>query len=233
MKKIILLVCICLLVLSNSVFSQETTEATRIGADTAQQNLKEISVAKFEDAGFWVTSMPRDQGLIYLRRQPGSPKDKEPITGEEEAGIEEEDKYVMAAKVYFYKRGFNEFGIYPVRPIPVEGVTKTLSVWVVGRNVKHTIKILISDAFGKRSEITLGVLNFSGWRRLTTAIPPNIVQRDYHYGNKAGIKIHGFKIETDPMESYGQYYIYFDGLTANTDLFAEESRDVDDMTDGW
>jgi hypothetical protein len=35
------------------------------------------------------------------------------------------------------------------------------------------------------------------------------------------------------MESYGTYYVYFDGLRAVTDLFAETYRDLDDMTDGW
>jgi hypothetical protein len=48
-----------------------------------------------------------------------------------------------------------------------------------------------------------------------------------------GIKIDGFKIECDPEETFGTYYIYLDGLRATTDLFAEETRDVDDMADTW
>jgi hypothetical protein len=35
------------------------------------------------------------------------------------------------------------------------------------------------------------------------------------------------------MEAFGSYYIYFDDLRAVTDLFAENNRDADDMTDGW
>lgn len=207
--------------------------AEEIGVDSAQQNLKEVSITKFEDAGFWVSAMPRDQGLTELRRLPGGPLDKEPIPGEEEVGIAESDQYVLGMKVYYYRRGLNEFSLFPVRPLPVEGITKTLSVWVVGRNMNHMLSVIITDYFGNRAEITMGKLNFSGWKKLTVAVPPSIVQRDYHYGDRMGIKVLGFRVKTDPLEAFGTYYIYFDDLRAVTDLFAEDSRDPDDIPDVW
>jgi hypothetical protein len=48
-----------------------------------------------------------------------------------------------------------------------------------------------------------------------------------------GLQILGFLIEPDMMEAYGTYYVYFDDLRAYTDLFAEQSRDPDDMVDSW
>jgi hypothetical protein len=48
-----------------------------------------------------------------------------------------------------------------------------------------------------------------------------------------GIRIVGFRIDCDPIEAYGSYYVYFDDLRAVTDLFAENNRDPDDMADGW
>ncbi len=39
--------------------------------------------------------MSPDQGIINVRRFEGAPMDKEPIPGEEESGVEEEDKYVL------------------------------------------------------------------------------------------------------------------------------------------
>jgi hypothetical protein len=47
------------------------------------------------------------------------------------------------------------------------------------------------------------------------------------------LKVLGFKVECDPVETFGSYYIYFDDLRAVTDLFAEDSRDPDDMVDFW
>jgi len=65
------------------------------------------------------------------------------------------------------------------------------------------------------------------------AIPPRIVQDEYHFTQQRGIMLLGFKLEFDMMESYGTYYVYFDDMRATTDLFAEAYRDRDDMPDGW
>jgi hypothetical protein len=86
----------------------------------------------------------------------------------------------------------------------------------------------------------MGKLNFLGWKKLSVSIPPQnpdgrtgIVQRNFHYTNRMGIKVVGFRIECDPIESFGTYYVYFDDLRAVTDLFAEDLRDPDDMSDSW
>ncbi|RKX86474.1 MAG: flagellar filament protein FlaA [Spirochaetes bacterium] len=239
MKKIIIAVFL-VSVIGFAGFAQATSnyagtgiDAAKIGIDSAQQMLKEISVSKFEDAGFWIAAMPSDQGIVAVRRLPGAPAGRKPIKDEEVVGIKEADKYVLGVRVNFYKRGFNSITVSPVRPLPIEGITKTISVWVVGRNYNHTLKMMIEDFMGRKQELTVGKLNFMGWKRLTVAVPPSVIQTEYHYTNQMGIKFLGFKIDFDPMESYGSYYIYFDDLRAVTDLFPEVQRDSDDMSDGW
>jgi hypothetical protein len=113
-------------------------------------------------------------------------------------------------------------------------------MWIVGRNFNHEIKILIQDFFGRNYELYMGKLNFQGWKKLTVAVPPQsddgvhgVIQRNYHYNNQMGLKVTGFRIDCDPMEAYGSYYVYFDDLRAVTDLFAENNRDADDMADSW
>jgi hypothetical protein len=106
-------------------------------------------------------------------------------------------------------------------------------MYVVGRNFNHRLSVVVADYFGNVNVLSMGTLNFSGWKRMTVAVPPTIVQRDYHYNDRMGLQILGFLIEPDLMETYGTYYVYFDGLRAYTDLFAEESRDPDDMIDSW
>ena len=148
-------------------------------------------------------------------------------------GIDVSDSYVIGAKVHFFQRGSHQFMISPVRPIQIEGITKTLSLWVVGRNYNHVLKIVIRDYLGESKELTLGKLNFMGWKRLTVAVPPSINQSEYHFGGKDGIAFEGLKLELDLEETYGQYYVYFDDLRAWTDLFAEVARDDDSMSDDW
>jgi hypothetical protein len=238
-----LMVIALLLCFSGVVFAQQnvevgTPDAQSLGIDAAQQLLKEVSVDKFEHDGYWRSTMSSDTGYVTSRLFTGGPSGKEPIPDEE--GFDIPDNNVLGSRVDFLRRGHTSFTLYPVRPIPIEGITKTISVWVAGRNYNHELKILIQDFFGRPFELYMGKLNFQGWKRLTVAIPPQaedgrngIVQRNYHYNNQLGLKITGLKVECDPMEAFGSYYVYFDDLRAVTDLFAEDNRDPDDMLDSW
>lgn len=208
-------------------------DASKLGLDQAQQKLVEVSVSKLEDAAFWTGAMSLDDGIVTLRSMPGSPLAKKPAEGDVQNRITEQDTRVLGVRVDFYHRGVISFTVHPTAPIPVAGISKTVSVWIAGRNFNHTLKLLIDDYFGRPMEITVGKLTFMGWKKLTVAVPPAITQTDYHFTLKDGIKITGFKIECDPLEAMGTYYMYFDDIRVVTDLFGEERRDADDMTDGW
>lgn len=215
------------------LFAQQPADSADLGRDTAQQRLQEVSISKFEDSGFWRVYMPIDQGVIESRRFEGAPLAKQPIPEEDELGISTPDEYVLGVKASFFRRGTAEIYVQPIRPLQVPGITKTISVFVVGRNFNHRLNVVVGDYFGNVNILEMGKLNFSGWKRVTVAVPPTIVQRDYHYNDRMGLQILGFLIEPDLMETYGTYYIYFDDLRAYTDLFAEQSRDPDDMIDSW
>jgi len=225
------------------ISAQEATvggpDPTRIGIETAQQFLREVTVDNFEHDGFWRSHISSDFGFATSRlfESPGSSR-KQPIPEEEALGIP--DRFVLGTRVDFLRRGHSSVFIYPTRPIPIEGITKTLSVWVAGRNFNHRLYILIQDFFGRHFEFFMGRLNFQGWQQLTVAIPPQaddglsgVVQRNIHHQHYSGIRVTGFRIDFDPMQARGSYYVYFDALRAVTDLFAENNRDPDDMVDGW
>ncbi len=208
-------------------------DASKLGKDQAQQQLVEVSVTKLEDSAFWTGAMAIDDGIVTLRSLPGSPASKKPAEGDVLNKINEQDTRVLGVRVDFYHRGVIDFSVHPTAPLPVAGISKTISVWVAGRNFNHTLKVLIEDYFGRPMELTLGKLTFMGWKKLTVAVPPSITQTDYHFAYKDGIKITGFKIECDPLEAMGTYYMYIDDIRVVTDLFGEARRDADDMTDGW
>ena len=233
-------------VLSLFAFAQENTrdassldqvDASRICVESAEQRLKEVSIDKFENEGSWVCSMSSDEGVIQGRLFDGAPKQKKAIPEEENLNLP--DSKVYGTKVSFYRRGYNSFEVRAVKPIPVEGITKTVSVWVVGRSYPHVLKLLLEDYMGQQFELYVGKLNHAGWKLMTVAVPPQnaagtgIVQKDYHYGTSMGLKIVGFRIECNPWEAYGNYYIYFDDLRAVTDLYEIDLRDDDDMKDSW
>jgi hypothetical protein len=231
----LLLVCCGVLFAQNEVGS---TNEESLGIEEAQQHLKEVSVDKFEHEGFWHTSMSSDSGYVISRLFTGGPSGKEPLA--EEEGMDIPDKSVLGVRVDYLHRGYMHFLIYPDRPIPIEGITKTISIWAAGRNFNHSLTIMVEDFFGRSYELYMGRLNFQGWKKLTVAVPPQaddgrsgIVQRNFHYNNQMGIRVTGFRVDIDPMEALGSYYVYFDDLRAVTDLFAEDNRDEDDMNDNW
>ncbi|MBE6344847.1 MAG: flagellar filament protein FlaA [Spirochaetaceae bacterium] len=241
MKKLIaLFVCLCLVFVVYA--QQETVSLTDpdpeiIGADSAKQALREVSVDLFEREGSWNAKISSDNGVISARLFEGGPSLKEPLQGVENEGVT--DDHVLGLKVEFFRRGINSFYITAARPLPIEGITKTVSVWVAGRNQGHSLYLLVQDYFGNNFELYMGSLAFSGWKKITVAIPPSpdgergIVQQSAYFGDKPGLRIVGFRVDCDPVLARGSYYMYMDDLRAVTDLYDMENHDEDDMDDNW
>lgn len=237
MKKFLLSVLVaaaaCAVFAQNSLVEEPNPET--VGNDSAMQALREISLDKFERDGSWFVHMSPDYGVIAARNFEGSPAMKEPLKGEKEV----EDTQVLGVKVEFFRRGVNSFYINAQRPIAIEGVTKTVSVWVCGRNQGHDMFLLVEDYFGRNYELYMGNLGFSGWKKLTCVVPPSpdsehgIVQRSAYYGNKPGLRVIGFRVDCNPMLARGTYYMYLDDLRCVTDLYDLENQDIDDMSDAW
>ncbi len=219
----------------NSIVDEPNPET--IGNDSAMQALREISLDKFEREGAWSVHMSPDYGVISGRLFEGSPAMKEPLP--EDSGKEDEDVMVLGVKVEFFKRGVNSFYITSHRPVPVEGISKTISMWVCGRNQAHELYVLVEDYFGRNYELFMGNLGFSGWKKLTAVVPPSpdgehgIVQSSAYYGDKPGLRIIGFRVDCSPMLARGSYYMYLDDLRCVTDLYDSENHDEDDMQDNW
>lgn len=239
MKKYIAILFTAVLAVSTALAQASIAEADAsvIGNDSAKQALREVGVDRFEREGLWNVKISPDYGYIYARLFDGGPNGKEPL--EDIRNTDLTDEKVLGIKVNFFRRGVNSFYIKAIRPIPIEGVTKTVSVWICGRNMQHNIWLLVQDYNGNNFEIWLGSLAFSGWKKLTTAIPPTldgergIVQQSVYHGDKPGLRIVGFRVDCNPMQARGTYYMYMDDLRAVTDLYDLENRDDDDMMDNW
>ena len=236
MKK--LLTCCFVLAFASVLFAQTQTlsepNPETVGADSAMMSLREVSVDKFEREGSWNVHMSPDNGVVAARLFKGAPAMKEPLP--EDEGKEDLDTQVLGVRVDFFRRGVNSFNIMAGRPMPVEG---TVSMWVCGRNQSHDMYLLIQDYFGRNYEVYMGNLGFSGWKKLTAVIMPSpdgehgIVQSSAYYGDKPGFKILGFRVDCNPIQAKGSYYLYLDDLRAVTDLYDLENRDEDDMLDNW
>ena len=247
MKKLVALLCV--LFLAVSVFAQNSSltepDPSVVGADSAAQALREISLDLFEREGAWNCRISPDVGVISGRLFDGGPYSNLDAEAKQEQiklpaeVADAENDTVYGVKVEFFRRGINTFYITAARPIPIEGVTKTVSVWVAGRNQSHKLTLLVQDYFGNTFEVYMGSLAFSGWKKLTVAIPPSpdgkrgIVQQSAFWGDRPGLRIVGFRVDCDPEYAFGQYYMYMDDLRAVTDLYDMENSDPDDISDNW
>lgn len=235
MKKLIILLAAALA--TSMVFAQSLSDPNPeiVGNDAAMQALREISVDKFEREGSWNVHISSDHGVINARLFDGTPAMKEPVEGDNP----DDDTQVLGVKVEFFHRGVNSFYITATRPLPIEGITKTISLWVCGRNMDHDMYVTVQDYYGNNFELYLGNLGFAGWKKLTTVVPPSIdgehgiVQSSAYWGNRPGLRITGFRVDCNPMLARGSYYMYMDDLRVVTDLYDMENRDEDDMSDNW
>ncbi len=241
MKKVIIVLLI--LFVSASVFAQDTPSLVApnpmlVGADSANFALREVTIDSFEREGSWNVKISPDYGVISGRFFEGGP---EPLAKNPQGDGSEnpDDTRTYGAKIEFFRRGINSFFITPSQPLAIDGVTKTISVWVAGRNQPHTITVLLRDFFGNNFELYMGDLNFTGWKKMVVAVPPSpdgtrgIVQDSAYFGESPGLTILGFRVDCDPMYASGSYYLYLDDLRAISDLYAFENSDPYDMDDNW
>ena len=146
---------------------------------------------------------------------------------------EDKRRYILGVKASFNRRGSGWFGVYPYRPIRLEGLVKSLEVWVVGRQKNHRLYAIMQDYYGQDQLVLMGHLNFLGWKRLNVNVPTAIKQYDKQYTEKRGLSFKGFLVKTDPTEAPGDYYIYFDNFSAEVSRFWEEYQDQKDPLDIW
>ncbi|RKY02738.1 MAG: flagellar filament protein FlaA [Spirochaetes bacterium] len=211
------------------VAQEQDLENLQVGITTATQLLVDVPVTHFEDADSWVVDMPIDQGVVIAMRREGRPLEVPEVDPNDGTT----NKYVLGVKVMFNQRGYAAFSIRPPKPIKIPGITKALSVWVVGRSFRHRLYAHVLDYKGREMVLDMGLLDFAGWKKINIAIPTSIEQENYHNMEWRGISFAGFTIVCNPEDTYGDYYVYFDELRAVTDIYIEEHRDEDDMQDGW
>jgi hypothetical protein len=188
------------------------------------QLLQRFLVEDFESSGEWTSFMPRDYGVTMAMVRPGGPMK---ITNGN-------NLYVLGVKTEFMKRDWSWITITPPKPIKIPGITKSLNVWVVGRNYRHKLILILRDYLDRMKFLDGEKLIWTGWKLVSVQIPTTIEQDNYKITEERGITFLGFRIDFSPEDILGTpFYIYFDYLTADTDIFSEVNQNPDDMWDNW
>ncbi|GHV77083.1 membrane protein [Spirochaetia bacterium] len=144
-------------------------------------------------------------------------------------GINREGKELKSLGVWgrFDRQGYNWIDVYPAAAdggddagpaeIPIPGRLQNLDIWVWGSNLSYTLEAYFRDLNGVVHTITVGNLNFQGWKNLQARIPTGIPQA--RRGKVAPMTFIKFRIWTPPIEPVNDFRIYFDQFKILTDTF--------------
>ncbi len=131
----------------------------------------------------------------------------------------------------FNRKAYNYIEIIPAKkgsggamepsPIDLPGRIETIDVWVWGGNFRYWLDVHLRDYQGVDHVLTLGDLNYPGWRDLGVTIPASIPQAQRYLPTLQGLQLTKLVLWTRPEEKVDDFYVFFDELKVLTDLFEE------------
>lgn len=113
------------------------------------------------------------------------------------------------------------------------GVVKSLDVWVWGGNYRYWLDFHLVDYKGFLHRLNAGDVNYVGWLNLRTRIPDYIPQTEYHVPFMKNLKLIMLKLWSYPNERVDQFYVYFDYMQVQTDVYEQRFNGDELGTNRW
>ena len=103
----------------------------------------------------------------------------------------------------------------------LEGVVKSLDLWVWGGNYRYWLEFHLIDYKGFLHRLSAGDIKYIGWLNLRTKIPEYIPQAEHHVPFLKNLKIVMMKLWGYPTERVDQFFVYFDYMQVQTDVYRQ------------
>ncbi len=133
----------------------------------------------------------------------------------------------LGVEVKFNRRGDNWLDIVPAKKgdkglepyeIPFKGNIARLDMWVWGAGYLYDLEVLVRDCYGRVHTLSVGPLNFKGWKNMSVSIPHSIPQSSAYLSAEKNMKFVAFRVRTRPVEHVEDFYIFIDQFKALTDM---------------
>lgn len=119
--------------------------------------------------------------------------------------------------------------IMPVKDIEIDKYARSIAMWVYGKRFSGDLSIYVQDINKKNHKLSLGKLNFLGWRKLIIKVPSEVVQEDEFLNQRKSIKILKITYEPNNTTRLPRWqYFYLDDLTAMV-----REKYTDEQSDDW
>ncbi len=244
MKNKIILYLLMFLYVITRIYAQEPQQPQPQVTTTEIQNtspLVQIDLEDFEQAEDWkayATSPIGETKTLKLvqRGEIRATDDENMVPPEGEALSVEVDpnnpNHILGIKTYFINRGFDRVEVKPPHEFIIKGKVRQFSIWVLGRNYRHTLYLKIRDYKGNFHKIRLGRLNFFGWRKFVVAVPGWVPQSTRFALIDKNLHFYSFFVESDVHEVGGEFYFYLDGFKTLVDK-SELVYPGSEIKDNW
>jgi hypothetical protein len=226
-KKIVFIV---ILISASFLLAQGTPEKKQ------KKGLQERSLERFEEAEDWraKATCPLGETKTLKTLQKGKMEDvyDENIVPEPEDVPQGKLNHILGVKTYFCESGFDRVEVSPPHEYILDGKPRQFSIWVLGRNYRHTFYIKLRDYRDKIHKLRMGRLNFFGWRKLTITVPGWLPQSSRFALIDKRLHFVSFFVVADTHETIGTFYFYIDNLRYSTDV-SESQYPGSEIKDNW
>jgi len=190
------------------------------------QNIQTYVLTSFEKVGNWKVKFSRFTAKIY---KPGTGWVEDPVKNQMRIfkgkpwGLDFKhisgEENVLGIKASFDRKGYNYIEIIPKGPIPMEGLVKEIDLWVWGGNFRYRLELQLIDYKDYVHVMDCGWLNYIGWRNIRLKIPGHIPQGEKYIPRLKPLRFKSFKLLAHPGERNDIFYVYFDRMQIQTDVF--------------
>jgi len=126
------------------------------------------------------------------------------------SGSQSQELKSLGVAMLFDRKEYNWVDIYPVKKgdgdkmlpdeLPLPGRVKMIDMWVWSGNYDYYLEAFVRDYKGIVHTITMGDLNFAGWKNLRINVPDNIPQSKKYLPRRESMTLVKFRIWTRPTE---------------------------------
>ena len=221
---------------SHAIFAEDPAQQP-----SNQSPLLLLDLETFEEAEDWIADSTSPLGetktLKIVQRGEIRATDDEnarPPEGEALSLQQNPDNpnHILGVKTFFDDRGFDRVEIKPPHEYVIKGKARQFSVWVLGRNFRHTLSLKVRDYRGKIHKLEMGRLDFFGWRKLTVTVPGWLPQSTRYSLLDKNLHFVSLFVTHDVHEVPGTFYFYVDGLKVLVDQ-SEQQYPGSEIKDNW
>lgn len=228
-KKVLLVTALAVTFIGAALIAQDASNVK----GNKKADVQDVLLNDFETSEDWRAFSTTPLGITKVRKtiQLGPIED---VFNPKELSEEEKTRFkdglkdpktannVLGVKTFFKEKGFDRVEIKPPHEYLIKGLGRQFSVWVLGRNYRHTLFIKLRDYKGNLHKLKLGKLDYFGWRKHTATVPGWLPQSTRHALLDKNLHFVSLYVECDPHETWGDFYFYVDDLRVKTDLSDSE-----------